>query len=69
MTHPAFATVREWCELSRMSRRSVYRAMARGDIVARKSGRSTVIEVAPSMAWFMALPKAQVKDDTASVCA
>jgi hypothetical protein len=43
-----------------VSRSTIYNAIARGDLNARKFGRCTLINVAERKALFNGLPKAQI---------
>jgi hypothetical protein len=58
---PYFATIARWCELSGMGRRATYDALARGELQARKRGRSTLIDVRAGLEWLRSLPTAQIR--------
>lgn len=56
---PSFATIPDWCALSGMGRTLTYEALRRGDLVARKVGDRTLIDVERGLVWLNSLPKAQ----------
>lgn len=60
-THPAYATVPDWCALSGMSRSGTYEALGRGDLRAIKMGARTLIDVQHGLAWLASLPVATVR--------
>jgi hypothetical protein len=49
-------TVADVCRLCRQSRTSIYAAMGRGELVARKRGRRTVVLLADLRRWLDGLP-------------
>jgi excisionase family DNA binding protein len=53
---PIALTVSEACSASRSGRTTLYEAIKRGELRARKRGRSTVILVADLRAWLESLP-------------
>ena len=55
---PVFATVDMFCEIASISRSALYLALGRGDIVAKKAGKRTLIETGPALAWLRNLPTA-----------
>ena len=55
---PVFATVDLFCEIASISRSALYLAFGRGDVVAVKAGKRTLIETAPALAWLRSLPPA-----------
>jgi hypothetical protein len=57
---PRFMSIPAWCLYSGMSRTGVYRAAARGDIILRKLGTRTLVDVAASLSFLQNLPKAPV---------
>jgi hypothetical protein len=58
---PAYATIPQWCRLSGIGRSSTYEAMGRGDLIARKLGTRTLIDVAHGLAWLDNLPAAAIR--------
>jgi len=58
---PAYAPPAVFGEIASMSRRAVYEAIARGDLIAVKRGTATLINVERGLAWIASLPPAQVK--------
>lgn len=60
-THPAYATVPDWCALSGMSRSGTYEALGRGDLRAIKLGARTLIDVQHGLGWLASLPIATVR--------
>jgi hypothetical protein len=58
---PVFCTIDRWGELSGMSRRATYEAIARGDLIAIKRGSQTLIDCDHGFAWLRSLPRAQIK--------
>jgi len=58
---PYFATIARWCEISGMGRRATYDALARGELQARKRGRSTLIDVRAGLEWLRSLPPARIR--------
>ena len=56
MTHPAYATVRVWCEISGMGRTATYEAMKAGHLIARKVNARPLIDVAAGLAWIASQP-------------
>jgi len=58
---PVFCTIARWTDLTGMSRRAVYEALGRGDLVARKRGEQTLIDVDHGLRWLRSLPVAQIK--------
>lgn len=60
-THPAYATVPDWCGLSGMSRTVTYEALGRGDLRAIKLGTRTLVDVQHGLTWLASLPPATVR--------
>jgi len=56
VTIPIAVTVPEAVKVSGMSRTSIYEALKRGDITARKAGRRTLISFADLQAYLAGLP-------------
>ena len=56
MTVPLAVTIPEAVKASGMSRSSLYEALKRGDLSARKAGRRTLIEFAELQNYLAALP-------------
>jgi hypothetical protein len=52
-----YASTKEWCRISNMGMTSTYAALARGDLVAIKLGRRTLVDVDAGLAWLRAQPK------------
>jgi excisionase family DNA binding protein len=50
-------TIPEACEVARASRTSLYGAIGRGELTARKRGRRTLILLQDLEAWIGGLPK------------
>lgn len=59
MTPPIALTVPDAVKASGMSRSAIYEAMKRGDLVARKAGRRTLIPFAELQAYLASLPSFQ----------
>jgi excisionase family DNA binding protein len=57
MNSPLGLSIAQACELSGIGRTSVYAAIKRGDLVARKCGRRTVIIANDLATWLSSLPK------------
>ena len=55
---PVFATVDIFCEIASISRSALYLAFGRGDVVAVKAGKRTLVETAPALQWLRSLPPA-----------
>lgn len=55
----AYGTVPEAVQFSGMSRTSIYEALKRGDLSARKAGRRTLISFADLAAYLANLPAYQ----------
>lgn len=58
---PPFVTIERWTALSTMSRRATFVHIAKGDIVAHKVGRRTLVDVAASMAWIRSRPAPKIR--------
>ena len=57
MNTPIAVTIAAAVEISGMSRTSIYEALKRGDLEARKAGRRTLISYASLEAHFGSLPE------------
>ncbi len=53
----AYGTLAEAIQFSGMSRTSIYDALKRGDLTARKAGRRTLITFADIEAYLASLPQ------------
>jgi hypothetical protein len=53
-------TIPEACEVARASRTSLYNAIGRGELQARKRGRRTIVLVNDLRDWIENLPKVPV---------
>lgn len=56
MTTPLAITIPEAVKLSGMSRTAIYEALKRGDLVARKAGRRTLISFTDLETYLVGLP-------------
>ena len=61
MTSPISVTIRDAVKASGMSRTSIYEALKRGDITARKAGRRTLISFADLQAYLASLPSYEAR--------
>ncbi len=59
MANPIAVTIPDAVKLSGMSRTSIYEALKRQDITARKAGRRTLISFADLEAYLASLPTYQ----------
>ena len=59
MQPPISVTIPDAVKASGMSRTSIYEALKRGDLSARKAGRRTLISFADLQAYLAALPAYQ----------
>lgn len=57
METPIALTIPNAVKVSGMSRTSIYEALKRGDITARKAGRRTLISFADLQAYLASLPE------------
>lgn len=57
-------TVAEACAAARIGRTTLYEAIKRGDLVAAKCGRKTLIRVDDLRSWLASLPT--IESDTAN---
>lgn len=57
----AFASIDEWGRISGMGRTSIYEAISRGDLIARKMGSKTLIDVRHGVTWLNSLPMAAIR--------
>lgn len=62
MNTPLAITIPEAVKLSGMSRTAIYEALKRGDLVARKAGRRTLIAFADLEAYLASLPTFSGRD-------
>mgnify|MGYP001019155925 CR=1 FL=1 len=58
---PICVTIRQACEMTGLSRSSIYRALQAGDLVGRKYSNRTLIEVASLRDLMGSLPIAEFK--------
>jgi excisionase family DNA binding protein len=54
-------SIKEFGNAHGFSKPTVYRMIARGELVARKAGRRTIITGADEAAWLEALPRLHAK--------
>jgi excisionase family DNA binding protein len=57
MTIPITLTIPDAVKATDMSRTSIYEALKRGDLTARKAGRRTLISFADLQAYLASLPE------------
>jgi excisionase family DNA binding protein len=57
MENPIAVTIPDAVRMSGMSRTSIYEALKRGDITARKAGRRTLVSFADLQAYLASLPE------------
>lgn len=57
MQHPIAVTIPDAVKVSGMSRTSIYEALKRGDLTARKAGRRTLISFADLQTYLASLPE------------
>lgn len=57
MTTPIAVTIPDAVRISGMSRTSIYEALKRGDLSARKAGRRTLIQFSDLQAYLASLPE------------
>ncbi len=57
MQIPIAVTIPDAVKVSGMSRTSIYEALKRGDLTARKAGRRTLISFADLQAYLAGLPE------------
>jgi excisionase family DNA binding protein len=57
MHTPISVTIPDAVRVSGMSRTSIYEALKRGDLTARKAGRRTLIQFADLQAYLASLPE------------
>jgi hypothetical protein len=58
---PAFATIRDWCRLSGVSRSVTYELLAAGHLHARKVGARTLVDVHAGIQWLDRQPLARIR--------
>lgn len=61
MQKPITVTIPDAVAASGMSRSALYEALKRGDLVARKAGRRTLISIEDLEAYIASLPKFQAR--------
>jgi excisionase family DNA binding protein len=59
-------TVTEACAAARIGRTTLYEAIKRGDLVAAKYGRKTLIRVDDLRSWLASLPRIESDADNTS---
>ncbi len=57
---PKFVTIDDWLVISGMGKSSVYQELARGNLIARKVGARSLIDVAHGLRWLRSRPLANV---------
>ena len=57
---PAFAPIPRWCDLSGMGRSATYEALGRGDLLAVKVGKRTLIDVRHGLSWIPSRPAPRI---------
>jgi hypothetical protein len=60
-TKPEWATIRGFSEMTGISRSSIYLALGRGDLRAKKFGTRTLIDVRHGLGWLQSLPEAKIR--------
>lgn len=58
---PRYEPIPTWGVRSGMSRDAIYRALGRGDLIAIKLGKRTLIDVQAGLAWLASLPRAEIR--------
>jgi hypothetical protein len=58
---PRFATIKAWTVLSGMSRRNVFDHIAKGNLVAHKLGKRTLVDVEAGLAWIKSQPAPKIR--------
>ena len=53
-----YGTVDEWVRITGISRSETYRRIKSGDLIARKLGRSTILDFTAGFAFIQSLPPA-----------
>jgi hypothetical protein len=59
--YPKFASVKNWCRISGMSRTGTYYALGRGDLKAIKLRGRTLVDVEAGLTWQRSMPPAQIR--------
>jgi hypothetical protein len=59
--YPAFCTIDQWQVLSGLGRRTIYALLATGDLIAKKSGKRTLIDVQHGLRYLDSLPTAKFR--------
>ncbi|MBU6395763.1 MAG: helix-turn-helix domain-containing protein [Sphingomonadales bacterium] len=62
MSNPLTVTIPEAVRLSGLSRSAIYEALKRGELIARKAARRTLISYADLEAYLASLPTYQSKE-------
>jgi hypothetical protein len=60
-TRPEWTTIRGFGEMTGISRSSIYLALGRGDLRAKKFGTRTLIDVPHGLAYVESLPDAKIR--------
>ncbi len=55
--YPAFASVDDWCRISGLSRSRTYVLITTGDLIARKIGGRTFVDVKAGLEFMHAAPR------------
>ena len=58
---PQYAPVSKWVEISGVSRSSTYVALGRGQLRAKKMGKTLLIDVPHGLAYLDSLPEAKIR--------
>lgn len=56
-----YATIRQWCAMSGMSRSQTYERLGRGELSAIRVGGRTLVDVRAGVAWLQSRPAVNVK--------
>ena len=56
---PQYGSVATWCELTGISRSKTYELLASGDLIARRLGGRTLVDIQAGLAWIATLPKVE----------
>lgn len=55
--YPAFASVDDWCRISGLSRTRTYALLTTGNLIARKIGGRTFVDVKAGLEFMHAAPR------------
>jgi hypothetical protein len=58
---PVYCSIDTWKHLTGMSRRAIYEALGRGELMAIKRGTQTLVDCDHGFAWLRSLPRAVIK--------